>query len=116
MSDTLNKISGLSVTSDTVQLLYTVPTDTITTLINLIVMNQDDAITGTYQVWHVPSPGTAPADETDLLASKFILDQPIAAKERHSIDDREVMLAGAKLYIHCTTDVTVRGSILEQTT
>ncbi len=115
MSDLLNLIPGLSVPADTLQLFYTVPTDTTTTLINLVVMNQDAALTGTYQIWHIPSPGAAPSDETDLPESKFVLDQPIAAKERHSIDDREVMAAGDTFYIHCTTDCVVRGSVLEQT-
>lgn len=114
MSATLKPIAGLSVTASTIQLLYTVPASTITTLIDLIVINQDPSVTGTYQVWHVPSPGTAPGSSSLLPASKFVLDQPIYPKERHSIDDREVMNAGDKLYIHCTTAVTVRGSVLEQ--
>ncbi len=111
---TLKPITGLSVTASTIQLLYTVPASTVTTLISLIVINQDPTVTGTYQVWHVPSPGVAPGTSSSLLASKFVLDQPIYAKERHALSDREVMNAGDKLYIHCTTAVTVRGSVLEQ--
>ncbi len=110
----LKPIVGLSVTGGTIQLLYTAPASTTSTLIDLIVMNKDAVTTGTYQVWHVPSPGVAPGSASLLPESKLAFDQPIIAKERQVINDREVLLTGDKLYIHCTTDVIVRGSILEQ--
>ncbi len=113
-TSTLKPIVGLSVTATTIQLLYTVPASTTSTLIDLIVMNKDAVTTGTYQIWHVPSPGTVPGSSALVPEAKLVFDQPLIAKERQVINDREVMLTGAKLYIHCTTDVIVRGSVLEQ--
>ncbi len=115
MSDLLQPIPGVSVTAGAVTAIYTVPATTTTTVVNLIVINQDPSLTTVYQIWHVPNPGVAPSGPTDLPASKFAHNQPLAPVERQSIDDREVMVEGDVLYIYSdTTDITVRGAVLEQ--
>jgi hypothetical protein len=115
MSTTLLPIAGLQPTANTATLLYTVPSITVATVFQLLVLNTDTSVASAYTIWRIPSGGTAPSSAVDQPQHMLVVAQPIIALERHSIPDRVVLAAGDTLYVLATTaTVTFSGSVLQQ--
>lgn len=108
MTTNLKPIPGVpTVTPGTAVVVYTAPGDN-TAVVSLVIFNPSGSTSATYSVHVVPSAGSPSTN------NKFIIDQSILPKERHTSDDKIFLNNGDTIQLVADlAGIVCRGSVAE---